>query len=71
MAKKYFGGVRWSREDIEYALWDRGLIANKANVDAVFAACDNDHHFTDAMIEAGWAAINSRISDLLEGGELK
>ena len=69
--QKYFGVVQWVREDIMDALVERDIEPTPENIEAVFTACNNDHHFTDEMIRAGWSSLDAKICDLLENGELE
>jgi hypothetical protein len=61
---KWFGVVRWTNENIASALVDMGYAPTETNVLEVRVACENDHHFTDRMVEAGWDAINNIIMNL-------
>lgn len=70
MNTKWFGIVRWCDDDIAAMLEGMGIDATKKNIAAVRCACENNHHFTDGMIEAGWAAIEYAINRLNEKGEL-
>ena len=63
--EKWFGVVRWCREDVENAVRERGLEVDPDFVDTVVANCMRNHHFTDAMIQAGWDTIDSYIDDEL------
>lgn len=70
MNTKWFGIVRWCNDDIASMLEGMGIDATEKNIAAVRCACENNHHFTDGMIEAGWAAIEYTINCLNEKGEL-
>lgn len=62
---EYFGIVRWCNDDIAAKLEDMGIEASEENIAAVRCACENNHHFTDTMIEAGWMAIEYTIQETL------
>ena len=53
----WFGVVRWCDADIGALLAENGLTPTKERIAAIRAVCENDHHFTDTMIVAGWEAI--------------
>ena len=59
-----FGHVRWVDADIESALLDAGLDPTEDLVAEVRCACENDHHFTDQMIAAGWETLADHISEI-------
>lgn len=58
-----FGIVKWNNEDLACALVDSGIDATQENVDKLRCICENNHHFTDGMIEAGWEMIHYLISE--------
>lgn len=64
----YFGVVRWCNDDIVILLDEMGIAATQENIDEVRVACENSHHFTDAMVEAGWLAIQDTIQYLFKEG---
>lgn len=64
-SETYFGIVRWHDDDIECALRSAGYEPTQERVDAVRAACENNHHFTDGMIEAGWYAIDEVVNEVM------
>lgn len=57
----WFGVVRWCNQDIEQMLIKNGIEPTDELVSAVRTECENNHHFTDGMIEAGLAAIEKEI----------
>ncbi len=61
---EYFGVVRWNNEDIKSKLEEMGIEPTEENIATVRCECENDHHFTDAMIKAGWIAIECAIKNL-------
>lgn len=63
MNNEWFGIVRWCNEDIAVKLAEMGFEPTEENIDAVRCRCENNHHFTDTMIEAGWMMIESVIED--------
>ena len=63
MSTKWFGIVRWCDDDIAAKLEEMGIEPTDDNVAAVRTLCENDHHFTDGMIEAGWYAIANAIHE--------
>ena len=62
---EWFGVVRWSNYDIRTQLLEMGISPTQENIDLIRTACDNDHHFTDGMIQAGWDAIENKIQEVL------
>ena len=70
MGEDWFGVVRWCNGDIAVKLEEMGILANDDNIQAVRCACENNHHFTDGMIEAWWAAIEEAVNNLKDVGEL-
>lgn len=62
-----FGHVIWNRADIEaYIDEDDKFPADADFVDEVLTRCQNNHHFTDGMIEAGWQSIANTCFEVLE-----
>lgn len=57
---KWFGEVKWSRDDLKVALEKHGYPATENNVDKLYSLCNN-HWFTDYMIEMGWQYIYDMI----------
>lgn len=41
-----------------------------ANITAVRSLCEDNHYFTDAMIEAGWSAMEYLIEEAMESGKI-
>lgn len=66
----WFGVVRWCNGDIISQLETMGIAASDDNVNAVRCACENNHHFTDGMIEAGWESLSETIASLRDEGKL-
>ena len=64
MDSEWFGIVKWCDEDIRCMLEEMGIEPTKENVEAVRCKCENNHHFTDTMIEAGWYMIEDAIWEL-------
>lgn len=64
MKDKWFGVVRWCNRDIAGKLMEMGIPATQENIAIVRCECENNHHFTDGMIEAGWCAIEETIERL-------
>lgn len=65
---KIFGEVSWNREDILTALDEQYNIEKPPRelVDRILIVCQNDHHFTDDMIEAGWKTIYAHIDEEID-----
>jgi hypothetical protein len=66
---KWFGIVRWCADDVAAKLEEMGIPTTQDNIDTVVCACENNHHFTDTMIEAGWYMIEEVIDQTLCRGE--
>ena len=64
--EKSFGVVKWNKYDLAGALEENGIPATEKNIALLRDECENNHHFTDRMIEAGWDTINDYISRLDE-----
>lgn len=60
----WFGIVRWCNDDLVVAMGEDGIEVTQDNIDALRIACENDHHFTDRMIEAGWDTIHYMIHEV-------
>lgn len=67
----WFGVVRWCDEDIVTKLVEMCIPITENNVAAVRRECENNTHFTDQMIEAGWEAIEYVIDGLRDEGNLE
>lgn len=63
----WFGIVRWNNADLEGALEECGIPSTRDNVDELRTACENNHHFTDQMIAAGWDTIHNIIDNVFSG----
>lgn len=57
---KWFGEVKWSKEDLVIALEKQDYPATENNVDKLYSLCNN-HWFTDYLIEMGWQYIYDMI----------
>ena len=62
---EWFGVVRWCNDDVEALLIDMGVEPTAENIDKVRCACENNHYFTDSMIEAGWISMEYIARDAL------
>lgn len=72
MEDKYFGIVRWCDDDIAALLFAKGIDETEDNICAVRVACENNHHFTDAMIEAGWETLEYMVDEVFdENGNIR
>ena len=65
MKDEWFGIVRWCDDDIAAKLVELGAEPTDDNISAVRTACENNHYFTDTMIEAGWYMIEEIARDTL------
>lgn len=61
----WFGVVRWCDDDIVCLLKDMCIEPTEDNVAKVRCACENNHYFTDSMIEAGWNTMEYIAEDVL------
>ena len=70
-AEKPFGIVKWTNADLGGALEENGVAPTEYNIATLRDECENNHHFTDGMIEAGWNTINYYITCMDEQGYFK
>ena len=59
---QYFGIVRWCDVDIANKLVEMGIEPTQDHISSVRCECENNHHFTDTMVEAGWMSIENAIA---------
>lgn len=72
MKEKWFGVVGWCDDDIACLLNNKGIDDSEDNIAAVRVACENNHHFTDTMIEAGWETLEYMVDEVFdEDGNLR
>lgn len=60
-AVSYFGIVKWTNADLAEALEENNIPATEENIATLRDECENNHHFTEPMIAAGWDTINNYI----------
>jgi hypothetical protein len=63
MNEDWFGIVRWCEDDIAAKLEEMGIEPTQGKIDEVRCRIENNHHFTDTMIEAGWMMIEYTIQE--------
>jgi hypothetical protein len=66
---KWFGIVKWCDDDIAEKLRDMDIEPTPAHIATVRSLCEDNHYFTDAMIEAGWSAMEYLIEEAMESGK--